>query len=200
MTEDRASNHAHSQMSGFRGSYLARIDALSGEVIRGQFFHVRADGPTSQRRRWTTVAIAADEASELMVAGSGSYHFPCSPESADNYSGLCQGTNLRFQGQAVGPYFGGEAGIVVISPEFDQRLRLAKLNPSDSASGGGDARPRAVARQNGVSVVALHTERQLTTFQADQESPNGQSIYIAVWQYQNSTTDPEEWIFNDRFE
>ena len=200
MTEDRASNHAHSQMSGFRGSYLARIDALSGEVIRGQFFHVRADGPTSQRRRWTTVAIAADEASELMVAGSGSYHFPCSPESADNYSGLCQGTNLRFQGQAVCPYFGGEAGIVVISPEFDQRLRLAKLNPSDSASGGGDARPRAVARQNGVSVVALHTERQLTTFQADQESPNGQSIYIAVWQYQNSTTDPEEWIFNDRFE
>lgn len=197
---DGYSSHAHSQMSGFRGSYLARIDPASGEVSQGQFFHVRAAGPSSEKRRWTTEAIAADEQGQLMFAGSGSFHFPCSEESYLDNPGVCQGDSLRFNGLTMGPYFGNEPGVVVLSSHFDARKRLAKFNPLGSSSGAVPPRPRAVARCLGRAVMASHTDHPLATFQAQQSEPLGQSIYLAVWGYGQSQIEPSDRLFADRFE
>lgn len=195
---DGYSSHAHSQMTGFRGSYLARINPATGEVSHGQFFHVRSAGPTSEKRRWTTEAIAADQQGRLLFAGSGSFHFPCSPETYLDNPGTCQGQTLRINGSMVGPYFGNEPGMVVLSSDFSAREQLAKLNLEGSGPGEIAPRPRAVARCNATSVMVSQTDYQLSTFQGLQDMPDGQSIYLTVWRH--DTADDSDVIFADRFE
>ena len=140
-------------------TFYARLDASSGALLKGQFVLSRlsSDKGNTIRPR----AITADASGRVYVAGVTAC---CTAKRADQ----------QLSGRTIPDYSGGEGFLLIVSPDFTQRLHWTPF------SGGGDS---LVAVRNGSAAFATTMEKsEMITYNALQPSPATlDDGFVAAW-------------------
>jgi hypothetical protein len=129
------------QAYGFKGAnsigFYARLSLGDGGIEQGQFVVARKGdgGPSAEGNAATPSAIAADEQGNVFLAGTAAFR-------------IASQDKKTVAGQKVGDYASYEGFLLVVSPDFTQRLTWT------SFSAGGASDGRAIAASGGAAVYA----------------------------------------------
>lgn len=146
-------------------TYAARMNPTTGDVEVGQFQLTRL--ANTQGNSLMTVAIDADSRGNVYLAQSGA----CCAANRNN---------LTVNGQAVGPYAGGDALLMIMDSTFGYRLAWTAFN---AATGGASVTPIDVAvRGDRVAFVASSAGQMITVnpLPGTKAASNVLSGYLAV--------------------
>lgn len=153
--------------------FYARLNPATGQAEHGQFAIPRLSNGNSNTYR--ARAITADEAGRVYVAG-------VSASAIENRQSLFVG------GQAVAPYSGGDAAVLVVSPDFSTRLNWTAF--TGPAEGSHYASVEGIAATRGLAVAGILAEqgRELVinpwpgyATPSPSLSPVTPDAYFAVW-------------------
>jgi hypothetical protein len=145
-------------------TYIARIDPATGAVRAGQMLLARIDTKGDQGNTITPRAITADARGRVYVGGVSAYK-------------IAGRDRLTMNGRRLAQYAGGDAWVLVTSPDLRSRLLWT------SWTDGGTGEVRGLAVDGGVAAVAARADRApfYTTAPIQPGRPRGDSGYAAVW-------------------
>lgn len=129
------------QASGFKGAnaigFYARFSVADGAIEKGQFVVARKGdgGPSAEGNAATPSAIAADEQGHVFLAGTAAFR-------------IAGQEGKTVAGEKVAAYASYEGFLLIVSPDFSQRLSWT------SFSAGGASDGRAVAASGATAVYA----------------------------------------------
>ncbi|MCI4066769.1 hypothetical protein MRQ36_31105 [Micromonospora sp. R77] len=131
----RASNtgSAHS-------TYLARFDPASGRQLAGQVVISRIDSKGDRGNTIKPLAVTADEAGRIYAGGVSAYQ-------------IAGRSQVTLGGRRLAPYAGGDAWVLVLSPDLRRRLSWVVFTD------GGAGTVRGVAAAGGIAAVAAQVDK-----------------------------------------
>ncbi len=150
-------------------TYVARLDALSGEVLVGQFAVARLSNGSGNTVKAEGGSLAADAAGRVFVGGVSAFQMA--------------GRDLNLvDGQAIAPYAGGDASILVISPQFDERIRWT--TPS-RAAGKGKVQGIAASGGNAAALITCDGGDMFTLDETSAANPDPdddkRDVHLMTW-------------------
>jgi hypothetical protein len=162
------------QAYGFKGAnsigFYARFSLGDGTIDKGQFVVARKGdgGPNTEGNAATPSAIAADEEGNVFVTGTAAFR-------------IAGQDNKTVAGQKVGAYASYEGFLLIVSPDFGQRLSWTSF----SAGGAADGRAVAASGQSAIYAGAQSGDQaakgSLITASALASKPQGGSDgYLVV--------------------
>jgi hypothetical protein len=168
-------------------TWLGRYDPENGALLLGQSLLTRLSN--GRGNSIVPLALMADSNGRLYVAGN---------KAAD----LERRTDRQINDRPVGNYASGEGYLLVLSPDFTERLLWTPFARAGHTA--GDSPAVGVSVQNGVAAVVLtqsntDPERRLITSANSllAEPPGGASDgYVAVWPALDALTAPASVAIN----
>jgi hypothetical protein len=168
-------------------TWLGRYDPENGALLLGQSLLTRLSN--GRGNSIAPLALMADSEGRLYVAGN---------KAAD----LERRTDRQINDSPVGNYASGEGYLLVLSPDFTERLLWTPFARAGHAA--GDSPAVGVSVQNGVAAVVLtqsnsDPERRLITSANSllAEPPGGASDgYVVVWPALGALTAPASVTIN----
>jgi hypothetical protein len=163
------------QPYGFKGAssigFYGRYSFSDGQIELGQFVVARKGdgGPNTEGNAATPFAIAADEEGHVLVSGTAAFRI----------QGLDQKT---VGGQKIGAYSSFEGFLLVVSPDFKERLSWTSF----SAGGPSDGRAVAASGKLGVYTASQNAEQAgkgglITTSPLKAAPAGGADGYLVVF-------------------
>jgi hypothetical protein len=150
-------------------AYYARLDAATGDVLAGQFAIPRNSGKGDQGNTFDVSegSIVADASGRVLIGGISAYQ-------------LAGREAQLLDGQPVSAYAGGDASLLLVAPDFSERLRWTTL------SQGGSGVVRAVALAQGHAAAFSRVESGTLFVTDGTPAPNaGDSgvadVHVALW-------------------
>lgn len=147
-------------------TWYGRFNPNDGTIDKGQFLLTRLSG--GQGNTLQPSSIMADENGQIYVGGSAAAYI--------------QNRDVKqVAGTTVGPYNGGDAFVVIVTPDLSVRLVWNVF----TASGSPGASVNGISERNGTAAVAMTATGTgtLITANALQSSPSSSSsnVYTAIW-------------------
>ncbi len=145
-------------------TYIARIDPATGALRAGQMLLARIDSKGDRGNTITPRAITADARGRVYVGGVSAYR-------------IAGRDRLTMNGRRLADYAGGDAWVLVTSPDLRRRLLWT------SWTDGGAGEVRALAVDGGVAAVAARADRAPFHTHAPIQPgrPRDGTGYAAVW-------------------
>ncbi|MEU7905837.1 hypothetical protein [Actinoplanes sp. NPDC049118] len=145
-------------------TYFARLDPATGSIKAGQTLLARIDVKGDKGNTITPSAITADAGGRVYVGGSSAYQ-------------IAGRSQMRMNGHPLKPYAGGDAWVLVTSPDLRKRLQWTAWTD------GGQAEVVGLAVDGPVAALAARVGKPAMYVKAPVQKavPSGGSGYAAVW-------------------
>ncbi|MEU4622002.1 hypothetical protein AB0G04_18765 [Actinoplanes sp. NPDC023801] len=145
-------------------TYFARLNPATGTVKAGQTLLARIDVKGDKGNTITPAAITADADGRVYVGGSSAYQ-------------IAGRSRLRMNGRTLQPYAGGDAWVLVTSPDLRKRLQWTAWTD------GGQAEVTGLAVQGSLVTLAARVvgPSMYITAPVQRAVPAAGSGYFAVW-------------------
>lgn len=156
------------QLSGSTNfGFYGRFNPATGQILKGQFMLTRLSSGNGNAIQ--AHGLMADENGRLYISGQA-------------YATLEDRALRQIAGVTVGPYSGGEPFLLIVAPDFSERLIWT---PFAGSNGAGGSPAYGVSVRNGRAAVVIGLRAgndNLITFNALQNSKGGDAeAYLAVW-------------------
>lgn len=145
-------------------TYIARIDPSTGAVRAGQMLLARIDSKGDAGNTITPRAITADAQGRIYVGGSAAYQ-------------IAGRDRLTMNGRRLKAYAGGDAWVLVTSPDLRRRLLWTVWTD------GGAGEVRGIAVSGGVAALSARADKGAFYTKAPIQAgrPAEGAGYAAVW-------------------
>jgi hypothetical protein len=142
-------------------TYLARFDPVSGRQLAGQVVISRLDGKGGRGNTIKPFAVTADEAGRVYAGGVSAYQ-------------IAGRSQVTLGGRRLAPYAGGDAWVLVLSPDLRRRLSWVVFTD------GGAGTVRGVVAAGGLAAVAAQVDKG-GFWDGPGPSFGAGGGYLAVW-------------------